>query len=156
MLYLCKGASSLVTYNIDAICEPKILCLVYWMIPFYPLFLMVFFFVFLRYYPRDFNFDSVSLRHKRQCKTLERDPRNRNPQGNNPIMIPKCSTEKILRRQMIVHKEEGSRTDTLSRRAQSSTLRKSSDSLGPVMGSVKNVTIHPEVTQFSYNHHKPG
>ena len=113
---------------------------------------MVFFFVFLRYYPRDFNFDSVSLRHKRQCKTLERDPRNRNPQGNNPIMIPKCSTEKILRRQMIVHKEEGSRTDTLSRRA----LRKSSDSLGPVMGSVKNVTIHPEVTQFSYNHHKPG
>ena len=121
---------------------------------------MVFFVAFLRYYPRDFNFDSVSLRHQRQCKTLERDSRNRIPKANDPIMIPKCSTEKILRRQMIVHKEEGSRTDTLSRRAQSSTLRKSSDSLRPglgtsIMGSVKNVTIHPEVTQFSYNHNKP-
>ena len=65
---------------------------------------------------------------------------------------------------MGVSQEEGSRTDTLARRAQSSTLRKSSattDSSGPGLGaslsagSVKNVTIHPEVTQFSYNHHKP-
>ena len=61
---------------------------------------------------------------------------------------------------------EGSKTDTVAGRAQSSTLRKVSattDSSGPRLGaslsqsvgSVKNVTIHPEVTQFSYNHHKP-
>ena len=60
---------------------------------------------------------------------------------------------------------EGSKTDTVAIRAgQSSTLRKVSAttessrlgaSLSQSVGSVKNVTIHPEVTQFSYNHHKP-
>ena len=87
---------------------------------------------------------------------------------SDPITIPKCSTEKMRRKQMNINKypEEGRRTDTLARRAQSSTLRKSSGttdssgaglgaSLSQSMGSVKNVTIHPEVTQFSYNHHKP-
>ena len=83
---------------------------------------------------------------------------------SDPITIPKCSTEKMRRRQILggVSQEEGSRTETLARRAGSSTLRKSSattDSSGPglgaSLGSVKNVTIHPEVTQFSYNHHKP-
>ena len=126
-----------------------------------------------RYCSRDFNFDSVSMK-QRQCKTLDRDrsSRGRNVHSTDLITIPKCSTEKMKRKQMNAsrNQDEGCKTDTLVRKTgannvqQHSTLRKSSSnlhsetlgtSLSHSLGSVKNVTIHPEVTQFSYNHHKP-
>ena len=133
-----------------------------------------------RYYSRDFNFESVSL--KRQCRTLDRErgSRSRNVSLEaDLITIPKVSTEKMRRRQLNLARhgaEEGSRTDTLARTRQaastqqphSATLtRKISPasaaaasetlaaSLSQSLGSVKNVTIHPEVTHISYNHRKP-
>ena len=107
---------------------------------------------------RDYNFDSVK---QRQWRTLERTSRSRSrPLETEVITIPKCSTEKMKRRQINRLGDEGARTETLSRRnmnQSSATLRKSSHDLDTSQSvvSVKNVTIHPEVTQFSYIHHKP-
>ena len=89
-----------------------------------------------RYCSRDFNFDSVSLK-QRQCKTLDRTSRNRNlAADSDKITIPKCSTEKMRRKQLLATKlsENGCKTDTLARKTtvnimannQHSTLRKTS------------------------------
>ena len=50
-------------------------------------------------------------------------------------------------------RSERCNTDTISRRKVISPT--SQPNLSQSLSSVKNVTIHPEVTQFSYNHHKP-
>ena len=122
-----------------------------------------------RYYSRDFNFESVSL--KRQCRTLDRDrssrTRNVSLETGDLITIPKVSTEKMRRRQLNLAKhgaEEGSRTQqphsaTLTRKVSPASAAAASEtlaaSLSQSLGSVKNVTIHPEVTHISYNHRKP-
>lgn len=117
---------------------------------------------------RDYNFDSVSMK-QRQCRTLERTSRARNIQ-TEVITIPKCATEKMRRKFNSPQQTERCSTDTLSRKSlPASSARKLSPSsqtetvtggsqpanLSQSLSSVKNVTIHPEVTQFSYNHHKP-
>ena len=110
---------------------------------------------------RDYNFDSVSLK-QRQCRTLERSSRPRNLQIESEVItIPKCSTEKMRRKFAESLSQEAERsersercnTDTISRRKVISPS--SQPNLSQSLVSVKNVTIHPEVTQFSYNHHKP-
>ena len=122
-----------------------------------------------RYYSRDFNFESVSL--KRQCRTLDRDrssrTRNVSLEAGDLITIPKVSTEKMRRRQLNLAKhgaEEGSRSQqphsaTLTRKLSPASAAAASEtlaaSLSQSLGSVKNVTIHPEVTHISYNHRKP-
>ena len=103
---------------------------------------------------RDYNFDSVSLK-QRQCRTLERSSRPRNLQIESEVItIPKCSTEKMKRKfaESLSQEAERCHTDTISRRKVSPS---SQPNLSQSLSSVKNVTIHPEVTQFSYNHHKP-
>ena len=115
---------------------------------------------------RDYNFDSVSMK-QRQCRTLERSSRPRTVNIESELItIPKCSTEKMRRKFNSTQQTERCNTDTLSRKSLTTNLtRKVSPSSQPEnsqppnlsqsLSSVKNVTIHPEVTQFSYNHHKP-
>ena len=108
---------------------------------------------------------------KRQCRTLDRDrssrTRNLELETGDLITIPKVSTEKMRRRQLNLAKhgaEEGSRTQqphsaTLTRKVSPASAAAASEtlaaSLSQSLGSVKNVTIHPEVTHISYNHRKP-
>ena len=95
----------------------------------------------------------------RQCKTLDRNLQKRNLDiEDNLISIPKCSTEKMRRKQMNETLVEGNKSSTLIRKSNpnhntASNLRVSS--MSQSMGNVKNVTIHPKVTQLSYNDYTP-
>ena len=95
----------------------------------------------------------------RQCKTLDRNLQKRNLDiEDNLISIPKCSTEKMRRKQMNETLVEGNKSSTLMRKSYpnnnaASNLRVSS--MSQSMGNVKNVTIHPKVTQLSYNDYTP-
>ena len=81
----------------------------------------------------------------RQWRTLDR--------SNTPALspIPKVSTEKMRRRAAGGLEPQ---TDTLPRRGGRGG---GPDPLASChsLNSVKNVTIHPEVTQFSYTHYRP-
>ena len=97
-----------------------------------------------------------------QCKTLDRNMQRHRREIEieaNLISIPKCSTEKMRRKQMTVG-EAGSKSNTLIRKSNlnnssSSNLKVSNISHSHSLGNVKNVTIHPKVTQLSYNDYTP-
>ena len=97
-----------------------------------------------------------------KCKTLDRNLHRQRREIDieaSMITIPKCSTEKMRRKQLIKG-EEGSKSNTLIRKSNFhnnslSNLKVSSTSQSVSVGNVKNVTIHPKVTQLNYNNYTP-